>query len=175
MAGVNRVRLWCEDRAHETFARRLLQQKRIDLRRSDFRPAPKGRGSAASWILSQCPEIGAQIRATKAQRDLGFIIIVDGDNQGFRQRLQAVKDGLARSGDVDWGRVAILIPTWSIETWFLSLTRQVVSEEQSYKSSIESVRLVQLATLAAEAWDEAGGQHPPALLDARAQLSALFG
>jgi hypothetical protein len=116
------------------------------------------------------------IRATRSQRDLGFIIIIDGDSEGFKARLQAVRDELERAqAGIDSSRLAILVPTWSVETWFLGLAGERVAEMQSYKPRIEPSRIGPLATAAAEAWDNAHVQDLPALLDARAQLAALLG
>jgi hypothetical protein len=151
MAGANRVRVWCEDRAHETFARRLLQHMDVDLRKSRFHVAPRGKGSAAVWVLAQCGE--ARLAEVK-------------------NALRGTQDGEA-DGLVD--RVAILVPAWSIETWLRHFEGASVTEATSLKTEVHASRIGELSSKAAHAWDSASADGLPALLAARQQLAALLG
>jgi hypothetical protein len=123
--------------------------------------------------------MSTQIRATRHQRDLGFIIIVDGDSVGFKARPAEVKNALrgTQAGDADGleDRVAILVPAWSIETWLRHFEGASVTEATSLKTEVHASRIGELSSKAADAWDSASVEGLPALLAARQQLAALLG
>lgn len=49
-------------------------------------------------------------------------------------------------------RIAILVPTWSIETWVLWLGCEDVTEAKSLKNRLPEPELIARAPAAAEAW-----------------------
>jgi hypothetical protein len=148
MAERTRVHVWCEDREHETFARRLLELSGVNLRKSTFTTAPRGKGSAAGWVIARGVEIRAELRATRNQAELGFLVIVDGDNQGIDERKRQL-----RAGDPSDSRLAILVPTWSIETWALWLAGEAVDESRSHAQDVDPSRFRQLLKPAMQAWN----------------------
>ena len=129
MPSDSRVRVWCEDRAHEQFVRRLL----IDVfhvpgRNLRFNTAPAGKGAASKWVEEQYLNVVVpEHRRASHQRGLGFLILIDGDNKGVSGRLAGIP---ARTGT---DRISIMVPTWSIETWTLWLLGEDVDETASLK------------------------------------------
>lgn len=66
-----------------------------------------------------------RLRSKLHQRDLGLIVHIDGDARGVRARKSELDRRLRDSGAQSRAtaeRAAILVPTWSIETWLLHLT-----------------------------------------------------
>ena len=168
MAERVRIRVWCEDREHEMFARRLLMVLGVERRQIDCRISPAGQGSAAAWVVAQHPHIRTQARAKKNQANLGFLVIVDGDNEGVDARLAL----FARDEDE---RVAILVPTWSIETWVAWLAGNQVVESRSYKSEI-GPKYSSLLDSAISAWSTPRATEDasvPSLTAARRELKRL--
>lgn len=132
----SRVRVLCEDGQHEAFARRLLEDVfHIHRNAIDVEKAPKGEGAASNWVVRRyCDSIVPLHRRTRNQRNLGFVIMVDGDNVGFKGRMAALQAEERTPED----RIAILAPTWSIETWVLWLRNEQVGESEQTKARLSS-------------------------------------
>jgi hypothetical protein len=106
-------------------------------------------------------------------------VIVDGDNKGLRQRKRDLCGDPDRREDND--RIAIWVPTWSVETWILWLCQeqvgnQEVDEARSYKGEIDPSSFNDKVRQAVEAWeppriDEA--TRLPSLDDGRRELERL--
>ncbi|MBK8481484.1 MAG: hypothetical protein IPL40_09960 [Proteobacteria bacterium] len=118
-------------------------------------------------------EVRRQVRATRRQQGLGFVLIVDGDNVGWRNRLDTLvgKSGSREQGD----RRAVWAPTWSVETWVLylcdeKLDDRVVDESRSFKQTIAQRGgfTQDLLRQAATAWDSGvsalDARHPASML-----------
>lgn len=87
--------------------------------------APKGEGAASAWVVKQFAEQVRQLRAKRHQKRLGLIVQVDGDNVGVASRLQQLAAALDEDDAMPVGEsepIAMLVPTWSVETWALHLT-----------------------------------------------------
>ena len=166
-----RVIVWCEDREHELFVRRLLEKLGVDRRCMTFHIAPRGRGSAAEWVLAQYRNVRDKAQAVRHQARLGFLIVVDGDASGFLGRQKQLSH---RGGQRDEAeRIGVWIPTWSIETWVLWLCGSAVSETTPFKNACDFRSLIGKAI---DAWatplnDEA--TTVPSLAAARRELSRL--
>jgi hypothetical protein len=175
-----RIRVWCEDRQHEQLARELLSRRlQVERRRISFEIAPKGKGAASQWVISRYPDVEKKARQTRHQGLLGFLVIVDGDNQGLRQRKRDLCGDPDRRQDND--RIAIWVPTWSVETWILWLCRQQVDnhevdEARSYKGVIDAGGFNDRVGQAVAAWEPPRTDEVarlPALDDARHELERL--
>ena len=174
-----RVQVWCEDRRQEQFVRSLLDRIGFDRRRVYFSTAPRGAGAASQWVIARYSgEVSTKVRATRNQANLGFLVIVDGDDQGLDGRKQSLcgePDG-RKAAD----RIAIWVPTWSVETWILWLCGDSsVREDMSFKNKIrgdqEYKRLVQQSV---EGWDPSRPDERdsiPSLAAARDELTRLPG
>jgi len=71
-------------------------------------------------------------RRARHQVGLGFLVLVDGDNVGFKARLEKLKADERAPDD----RIVLLAPTWSVETWVLWLDGEPVKESESTKDRL---------------------------------------
>ncbi len=124
----------CEDRQHETFARRFLEKAGLSARRLRVEIAPRGRGSAEQFVRERFPKELSANRSNRNRVAQGLIVILDGDNPGVVGRHEELANacqvqGLrAREQDE---HVAIFVPTWNIETWLTYLDGTDVDEGKS--------------------------------------------
>src|SRR5712692_1503626 len=126
--------LICEDRQHETFARRFLEKAGWPTRRLRVEIAPRGRGSAVQFVRERFPKELSAYRSNRNRVAQGVVVILDGDNQGVVGR----HDELANACQVQGVKprekgeqVAIIVPTWNIETWLAYLNGADVDEGKS--------------------------------------------
>jgi hypothetical protein len=176
----SRVWVWCEDRRTEQFARELLTKKlRLQPRAVRWNVAPKGSGSAAQWVIQNCPRVESMARASKHQSHLGFLVIVDGDQHGLVGRMHQVVGEPDRREHAD--RIAVWVPTWSIETWVLWLCdRRIdgepVDDRRSLKHDVKDNDYRSLVSAAVAAWEPPRGTETsamPSLSRARAEVRRL--
>lgn len=168
-----RTVILCEDRAHEHFLRRLceaLQVQPLHVLRT-----PAGVGSAEQWVRRRYAE---EVRKHRARGDqlVGLVVMTDGDRFGVATRKQAFAATLAESGQrarSEAERIALCIPTWSVETWFAWFDgREDIDEATSYKHApgLSPAR-------AADAWRQAAraseSSRVASLADARVELQRL--
>jgi hypothetical protein len=171
-----RLRVWCEDRNQEQFLRALFTTNYgVSARDLDFKVAPSGQGAASYWVAQQYQIAQREARASKHQRQLGFLVVLDGDNHGGASRKQAMLGGQQDTRDPDCN-LAIWAPTWSIETWVGLLSGRLQAsptiEDRSFKIDIES-QWTQLLPSAIAAWNPAHPLACPSLKDAFAELQRL--
>jgi hypothetical protein len=113
----------------------------------------------------------------KNQPNLGFLVVVDGDNQGLdaRKRETCGEPDKRQTGD----RIAICVPTWSVETWVCWLCGdKKVRENRSYKEDLRDAEYSKQVKQATETWEpvlEDERQNVPSLSDARGELARLPG
>lgn len=171
-----RIEVVCEDRAHEAFVKALLEVLGVDRRRIYPRIAPRGRGAASAWVIqqhSQQRDRANQVR--EQQRRLGFVTIIDGDDRGCAGRL-AELDAAAGSSRPRDARVAILVPTWSVETWVLWLGCFAVDESASLKEILSPPELISKVRDVVKSWNQpkpGEAAKVPSLTAARAELRRL--
>jgi hypothetical protein len=132
----DRVKLICEDRRQEQFFCQILRRR--NLRILDVDRPPAGHGSASAWVLGKLPGAVRELRSTNYQRGFGILFAVDGDNLGLTGRLAQIQESLQSVGLVAPARLALAVPTWSIETWLLWLTNgRILDEAESHKQTFE--------------------------------------
>lgn len=171
-----RVEVWCEDLEHRDFANRLLEEVfGLKPRAIRTNTAPRGSGDAKAWVLSQYQrDVLRLCRVKRKQQRLGFLVIADGDNAGFRGRLRTFNPD-ARDPD---DRIALLVPTWSIETWVLWLTDGAprITESVSLKHRLPPTDFRTCLRKAVAAWrtpKPGEEQAVPSLDHARGELLRL--
>jgi hypothetical protein len=136
MNEVDRVKLICEDRRQEQFFRQILGKR--NLRILDVDRPPAGHGSASAYVLGKLPDAVRELRSKNHQRGFGILFAVDGDNLGLTGRLAQIQESLQSVGLAAPARLALAIPTWSIETWLLWLTDgRILDEAESHKQTFE--------------------------------------
>lgn len=168
---VARIRVWCEGHRDEAFLRRVLACEGFEPRDLTFNVAPRGRGSASSWILEQFQrEVLAQAKRCRNQEELFFLVAIDGDAVGLDGRLAQLA---ARGSD---SRIAAFVPCWSVETWLLHLSGNSVDESRSLKARIASELEFRemLRSVTCSAWKAAASQGLPSLQGAHRELGRLL-
>ena len=128
--------LLCEDRQQEAFVRRFLKRyapsaARELSRRLRVEMAHGGRGAADQYVVERLPREVAAYRRQAAKRETRLLVMIDGDSGGFKQRAQQF-DQACRDQRIeprkDGERIAVLVPTWNIETWLSWLDGREVDE-----------------------------------------------
>lgn len=166
-----RVRVWCEDDRHEQFARQLLAKFGIERRSMQVNKAPKGEGAASAWVTKRYHDevLPTYRRVQNHQAGLGFLVIVDGDDIGFQGRLSALKADERAPSD----RIAILAPTWSVETWVLWLSGESVTESEKTKLRLSHSEFGERLKAGIAGWDHSRDDELPAITNARTELAKL--
>lgn len=177
-----RFRVWCEDRRHEAFVREFLCQRFGLDRKRDIRwfPAPKGLGSASSWVIKQYPKVQGTARRCGHQKSLKFLAVVDRDAEGVAKRLVSLLG--PRQPLTPDDNVGIWIPTWNIETWVLWLCQRKVNgievdQSASFKHELRTTADFKAAVCQAVAcWDPPRAneqQRVPSLKSARHEIERI--
>lgn len=168
--------LLCEDALQETLLRRFLVKK-LQFQDHQIRavPRPVGQGAAEAFVRRSFRKEVHAYRKTRNRLRIGLLVVIDGDQPGLeRRRNWLLKDCPRRRAEA----IAVLVPTWSIETWILDLDlkRDKVKEDVSYKRQVDSTRLEHGAFID-EAWSRWNlhrqRKRPacvPSLLDAAKEL-----
>ncbi len=126
--------LLCEDRQHETFARRFLHKSGWPARRLRVVIAPRGRGSAEQFVRERFAIELAAYRSNRNRVGQGLVVVCDGDRRGVIGRTDDFAEG-CRAQSIqprdDDDRVAFMIPTWNIETRLAYLDGSSVVETKT--------------------------------------------
>lgn len=123
--------LLCEDKQHEAFARRFLKAMGWETRAMRVEKAPGGRGAGEQFVRER---FSLELKAHRSRPvSQALVVVIDGDQQGVAERLhqlnQVCRDaGVAERADEE--RVAIIVPTWNIETWLAYLDGEPVEESR---------------------------------------------
>ena len=177
--GKVRVGIVCEDRPQEHFVRALCEK----IGPVHVVIAP-GHGSAEQWVRMQYPKDVKKLRGHGDER-VGLSVMTDGDRFGVDHRKQSLSKALVEAGHAqraEHERIAIMVPTWSIETWLAWLCGLEGLDELTKYKDDPRIKAAQRAksvspTKAAAAWFEAPRQDAaarlPSLLDGRGELLRL--
>ena len=121
----------CEDKQQSVFVRRFL--KRRTGHRIAVVSAPTGKGSGEQFVRERYPQ---ELRALrKATVNTVLVVMIDGDTTGAEKRVTQLHESCRQLGippRTPHDRVAITIPTRSIETWLRYLDGDTVSETTRY-------------------------------------------
>jgi hypothetical protein len=172
-----RVVVLFEDDAHERFLRRLVNRLHLN-------PVRYEKCVDCNGVLDQLGREVEILRRKKDQKNLGLIAVIDADDVNIRKRLEQLQHVMESVGETRGQdeRIALLIPAWEIETWYVHLccpeARPVDEARSDYKKDDAWKRLEReigsAAKRAVDAWlPEVGRQDPPSLLAARAELLRL--
>ena len=137
MGSDRRIRyvLLCEDRLQERFFREVAKR----LQMTPLRIVLKSRGAvgARQAVERDYPREVQALRSKRYQKYRGLVAVVDGDEVGFEGRRRVMESSLGEAGlepRSKEDRVALEIPTWSIETWLGALNGEAdVNEATRYK------------------------------------------
>lgn len=137
---MKRVVLLCEDRAHLDFLNALCIQ--LKLEKVSTHVAPRGRGCAFDWVEKQFP---ARLRELVGKRypDVFLLVALDGDNEGRSGRLRRLRSACKNESVPELTHkdpVALLVPTWSIDTWLVFFNKwSVIPEDEKAKSASQKL------------------------------------
>jgi hypothetical protein len=148
-----RITILCEDRMHQQFLEGLCGERGYRIERRDV--APRGDGAGSDYVIKR---FAHHVRALRAmgREQRGLLVALDGDNEGFSQRLARLGDQLSEEGlspRAEEELITILIPKWSIETWVLFLHDGIeVPESEKCKGSSNKEHRATLKRLSADKW-----------------------
>lgn len=133
------VILLCEDKAHQSFFRRLLKKhfgfQRI---REVALPAGEKGGSGEQHVRNNYP---AEVKVVRKGHVTRFLVtVIDADKEPFEKHYNELNAELKKAGEnirCESDRIAIFIPMQNIETWIVCLSKKVkVYEDKDYKHEV---------------------------------------
>lgn len=139
------IRWWLlgEDPEHERFALELARRLGLNKRPVNVVIAPAGAGAASAFVLKRyAHEVRVTIRRRPGER-VAIIVMIDGDNVGLQKRKEQLEESLREAGEMTRQHeepIVILVPTWSVETWLLPRSPDVV-ESMDMKPRMRSPQL----------------------------------
>lgn len=174
-----RVRILCEDRLSERFLRKLCKARHIKV--LDVQVAPAGKGAGSAWVIEKYAEMVRKRRSKNFQQNLGLLVHVDGDDVGVDARKRQLEKGLISQAIEPRGSdepVAVLVPTWCVETWLLHLAGiaqppETAQLKRDPKWHGETERLKTLALDKAAVGWSSFEPAPPSLRDGRVEASRV--
>ncbi len=129
------VVILCEDRQHESFARRFLARMGRSNRVQRVLISPKGRGSGEQFVRECFAEELNYYRERQHRVQQALVVLIDADKRAVASRVSQV-EGAASAAGVQpreaSERVAIFVSARNIETWFAYLDGQTVNEKEDY-------------------------------------------
>lgn len=176
------VVLLCEDAEQRRFFEALCKRLGFVSRIVSVVVAPPGTGAAEAWVRARFPR---EVRAYRAQANHltnGLLTAVDGDSLGVTSRKVQLDEASRNAGQDprrDDERIAVCVPTWSIETWLASLCGLgPVGEGRSCKKDAVFQRAKEAGTvttkMAVDSWFAGASPGEPAsLTDGRLEIERL--
>ena len=121
----------CEDKDHAVFAYRFLRHRTKHRVRVIY--APRGEGSGEQFVREQYPHQLGALRTTHVNAVL--VVMIDGDIASVEERIRQLHES-CRQLDIrsrtPQDRVALVVPTRSIETWLRYMDGHTVNETDRY-------------------------------------------
>jgi hypothetical protein len=128
-----RVVVLCEALQDATFAGRFLRKRGWTPNQIRIERGAPGSGAGEQYVRNRFPtELGA-VRRDSVHRAL--IVMIDGDTIGREERLRQLETACTAAGVPprrSEDRVAVLVPTRNIETWFQYLDGHEADERWEY-------------------------------------------
>ena len=136
-------------------------------------------------VLQSLGEEVDALRTQRHQKNLGLVVVIDADDKGLRGRVTEVLARIASDasggGRGDAERIALVVPAWEIENWYVHLcvpAERPIDEAKDYKPTPAWRELAKdlgaSARRAVDAWGpEPGRVDPPSLSAARTELERV--
>jgi len=162
-----------------SFMRELLKSLGFHPRKVRFQTAPSGEGSAERWVVKRYPPEVQVLRTKKHLTSMRLIAVRDGDKDGLVVRkagfdLELEAQGKERLQPAE--KIALLVPTWSIETWLLALLGEDdIEESKTLKTRFDrraSSKKKDIRAAAIE-WPTELGSGLSSLTDGRGELQRI--
>jgi len=176
--------LLCEDLEHERFFRRLLSTRWFGEGKLRVERIPNNQGAGDAWVLER---YAREVRYARSKRGESYALVVaiDGDRYKLQERLQQLDQKLSDESlpmRANAEKIAIFVPTRSIETWELWLCgNREVDENGDFKELFKAAegRGEASARAAAAAWFDTTEQNEieqrrlPSLTAGRTEIERL--
>jgi hypothetical protein len=184
-----RLQVLCEDRETARFVEHIATRWGIGERQRQIDTSPEGRGSGEQYVQRHFIEAIMAWRRVRHENVL-LLIVIDGDNYGVQKRRNQLAQLLRDNQEVPISEkdpIAIIVPTWHIETWIAWLCGHRPIDEQIRYNGRDAAGLdvqhkiehgVYTAKLAIAAWDPPApdeSTYVPSLTEARKELAVRFG
>ncbi|MEI7834296.1 MAG: hypothetical protein WCJ56_13995 [bacterium] len=172
------VILLCEDKAHQSFFRRLLKNH-FKFQNVRIIPVPDGKGAGEQHVRKKYPVEVSVVRKGHVTRLL--VTVIDADAKSVEKHydelnaeLVKTEQNMREKGDP----IAIFIPKHHIETWIVCLSKKVkVSEKENYKREVQecdmSKAVEQFFSLALLAVEQRPAYCPDSLTRAFSEMERL--
>lgn len=126
-----RIILLCEDTQHQVFARRVLKKLGVPNRDLRIENAPRGMSDAKQWIREkglpfEWIEFRRYCRKNSKNRRI-FLVVSDADSKAVEEHARDLTLQCDPVPSLD-DHVCLVIPKWSIETWFKFLRAEPFDE-----------------------------------------------
>jgi hypothetical protein len=187
----SRLRVLCEDQRTQIFIENLATRFGIGSRHIKFDISPRSSEDASKYVLDNFVEAVKQWRAARHGHEMiAFLVVIDGDKHGVVRRRNELLQRLRDSGAKPIAQndpVAIIVPTWHIETWIAWLCgHRPIDERTRYNgrdpAGLDVHHKIKQRTYNTEAaiaaWNPPAAEesvHVPSLADARRELTERFG
>lgn len=166
--------LLAEDPRHERLALHVARALKLNDQPVKVWRAPSGAGSASAWVIKRFAERLCQTTRKRPKEQVALLVMLDGDNEGVLQRKRQLDEALIQAGQVprqDGEPVALLIPTWSVETWLLDVSDESTSVKQRLRSGEETAAMFERVATRLQKRRLEGAAA--SLADARAELDRV--
>jgi len=173
-----RVIVIYEDRAHDSFLRKLVKKLRLE-------PVRFEKCGDSTGVLRRLGREVDALRSEKHQRNLGLVACIDADEKGLRGRTmeltQRIESDARDGGRTEAERIALVVPALEIESWYVHLcfpSARPVDEGRDYKPSAEWRQLAKdlgaASRRAIDGWQPAPDPSDlPSMAAARVELARV--
>jgi hypothetical protein len=138
MSKPSQVIVLLEDANHQMLVYRYLKMHGLG-HETRIKPPASGVGSAESWVRNNFAKEVSAYRLRQRRVKTALIVVIDADNHSVQDRWkqldQVLKDAQKPPVDVQFEKIARLVPKRNIETWILCLNMQMVNELTDYKTT----------------------------------------
>ena len=127
--------LLCEDRQHEVFMRKFLNQCGVNSDRIRVINHKPGVGSGEQFVRKQYPMEVSAYRKKRNNLNIGLAVMIDADIKSIQDRYNELGNELKKARlpkRTKKEKIGIFIPKRSIETWIYFLMGQTVNEVDRY-------------------------------------------
>ena len=136
---LSEVIILCEDLDQEQFITQYLVERGLN----KIRCFSNVKDNNNATVIKKYPALVKSYRQKKHKKNMALIIMIDGDDKTFHQRIRSLNKALdEREGELNKylrqpdEKIAIFVPTRNIETWFEYVNgNNNCNEQDDYKNN----------------------------------------
>ncbi len=135
MSKPSQVIVLAEDRRHQRFVQKYMEQLGHSLHDLRFEGLPAGRGCGEQWVRERYAGAVAAYRARSSRAQTALVVAIDANGGDVPRRLRQLQEALGEAELFprrDNEKIIHLIPRRNIETWILCLNGRTVNEDDDY-------------------------------------------